>query len=160
MDTKLETGEAAPSGAFGTFTRRGARGRPGRRPAKNPEAPLGAEALVQTIHKDFAFVNEAFDGVGDPRCPFRILYSPATLLWTPTLGFMNRCDSRNAMDADRNDEGYALTVAALSAQDWWPEEEARTTPCMGTVCAFLEHVDPARLEAVLTKTVFRLIRRK
>ena len=115
MDAKLEAGEAAPSGAFGTLARRGARKRPGRRPAKNPEAPLGAEALVQTIHRHFAFVNEMFNGVGDPRCPSRILYSPATLLWTATLGFMNRCGSRNAMDADRNDEGYALTVADLSA---------------------------------------------
>lgn len=160
MDAKLEAGEAAPSGAFGTLARRGARKRPGRRPAKNPEAPLGAEALVQTIHRHFAFVNEMFNGVGDPRCPSRILYSPATLLWTATLGFMSRCGSRNAMDADRNDEGYALTVADLSAQDWWPEGEARTTPCMGTVCGFLEHVDPAHLEAVLTTTVSRLIRRK
>ena len=46
MDAKLEAGKAAPAGALGTFTRRSPRGRPGRRPAKNPEGQVGADGHI------------------------------------------------------------------------------------------------------------------
>ncbi|NLE66423.1 MAG: hypothetical protein GX608_03285 [Lentisphaerae bacterium] len=115
---------------------------------------------MSTIRGKFPFISGAFNAVDDPRAPERILYTPATLLWTLTLGFLTRCGSRNAMDADRNDEGYARTVAALSGQDWWPEGERLTAPCTGTACGFLEHVAPADLEGILTETVYTLVRRK
>ncbi len=63
MDAELEAGEAAPQGTFGTFTGRGARKRPGRRPAETPDAALGAEALVTTIRGKFPFISGAFNAV-------------------------------------------------------------------------------------------------
>ena len=108
----------------------------------------------------FAFINEVFGNIKDGRSASRILYSASTLCWTPTLGFLNRCDSRNAMDSDRNDVSYSRTVMALSGQDWWPEGEVLTTPCTGTVCGFLEHVEPATLESILPRVVYSLIRGK
>ena len=112
------------------------------------------------IRGRFAFVNERFGSFVDPRCASRILYGAPTLLWTLTLGFLNRCGSRNAMDADRNDEAYARTVLALGGQDWWPEGEKPTTPCTGTACGFLEHVEAAGLEDILVEGVRRLVRGK
>ena len=112
------------------------------------------------IRGRFAFVNERFGSFVDPRCASRILYGAPTLLWTLTLGFLNRCGSRNAMDADRNDEAYARTVLALGGQDWWPEGEEPTTPCTGTACGFLEHVEAAGLEDILVEGVRRLVRGK
>lgn len=73
------------------------------------------------IQGRFAFINEAFENLEDRRSASRILYSAAPLCWTPMLGFLNRCDLRNAMESDRNDIPYAPTVMALSGQDWWPE---------------------------------------
>ncbi len=76
------------------------------------------------------------------------------------LGFLNRCNSRNAMDSDRNDEAYARTVMALSGQDWWPEGESLSTPCTGTACGFLKHVSPTHLEELLVRIVRTLVRGK
>ena len=160
MDAKLETGQTTSQGTFANQPRRGPRGRPGRRPAKNPEGSIGADALLEMIQSRFSFINEVFRNLKDERCASRILYSAPTVCWTPTLGFLNRCGSRNAMDSDRNDLPYAQTVMALSGQDWWPDGEVLTTPCTGTVCGFLEHVDPAALESILGQVVYRLIRGK
>jgi|LSQX01.1.fsa_nt_gb hypothetical protein len=160
MDAKLEAGKAATSGTLGSIARRTPHGRPGRRPAKNPDGAFGAEALLKTVKKRFSFINESFNKLPDPRDASRILYSASSLLWTLTLGFLNRCGSRNAMDADRNDPAYAHTVMSMSGQDWWPEGEPLTTPCTGTACAFLEHVEPLALEAILLQTGRKLIRSK
>ena len=112
------------------------------------------------IQGRFAFINTAFESLEDRRDPSRILYSSSTLLWTLTMGFLNRCNSRNAMDADRNDESYARTIMLLSGQTWWPEGERLTTACTGTACSFLEHVNPTNIEDVLVQCVRYLIRSK
>lgn len=160
MDAKLEAGQIYSQETLGTVARSAPRGRPGRRPAPNPEGTLGAEALLELIRKRFAFINEVFEQLDDPRDRSRILYSSSTLLWTLVLGFLNRCNSRNSMDSDRNDEFYAHTVMAFSGQNWWPEDEPLSTPCTGTACSWLEHVQPADLEALLIRIVRSLVRDK
>ncbi|MGN0877051.1 MAG: hypothetical protein ACI4TC_07275, partial [Kiritimatiellia bacterium] len=73
------------------------------------------------------------------------LYEGRTFLWTFIVGHLVRIGSRNAMDANRNDQKYADAILKLAVQGVWPEGERKTAPCTLSCCNFLSRGFPVQM---------------
>lgn len=134
--------------------------RTGRRPAKTPDGEDAYEELIGFIARFCKVLNPVFSRIENLRDPKKCLYDGRTFLWTFILGFFVRMGSRNAMDARRCDENFSDAVHKLSQQDWWIDNEKRTTPCSLSVCNYLEKGCTAVLEQSLVEMMSYMIRLK
>lgn len=116
------------------------KGRPGRRPGRNPQGRKAGERFIQFLLKARDPINKVFSCALKNRSKVNVLYNDAALLWTPVLGFLLRRTSRNKMDADRNDVSYASNLLRLANQVRWISGEQPTVPCSQTVCNSLKVV--------------------
>jgi hypothetical protein len=134
--------------------------RTGRRPAKTPDGEDAYEELIGFIARFCKVLNPVFSRIENLRDSKKCLYDGRTFLWTFILGFFVRMGSRNAMDARRCDENFSDAVHKLSQQDWWIDNEKRTTPCSLSVCNYLEKGCTSVLEQSLVEMMSYMIRLK
>ena len=130
------------------------KGRPGRRPGKNPCGRNAAEKFFCWIHPILSGINGLFSLALKARDEARALYGNATLLWTVVLGLLCRRTTRNKMDGDRNDPAYAPNLMRLSMQRDWVDGEERTAPCTQLVFNWLKKAKMRYLDILLAE-VFR-----
>ena len=130
------------------------KGRPGRRPGKNPCGRNAAEKFFCWIHPVLSGINGLFSLALKARDEARALYGNATLLWTVVLGLLCRRTTRNKMDGDRNDPAYAPNLMRLSMQRGWVDGEEKTAPCTQLVFNWLKKAKMRYLDILLAE-VFR-----
>lgn len=130
------------------------KGRPGRRPGKNPCGRNAAEKFFCWIHPILSGINGLFSLALKLRDEAHALYDNATLLWTVVLGLLCRRTTRNKMDGDRNDPAYGPNVMLLSQQAGWIDGEEKTAPCTQLVFNWLKKVKMRYLDILLAE-VFR-----
>ena len=106
------------------------KGRPGRRPGKNPCGRNAAEKFFCWIHPILSGINGLFSLALKLRDEAHALYDNATLLWTVVLGLLCRRTPRNKMDGDMALEAkvitpwkWALTVAVVPIKPWRNDAE-------------------------------------
>ena len=131
--------------------KRNLKGRPGRRPGKNPCGRNAAEKFFCWIHPILPGINGLFSLALKARSETYALYDNTTLLWTVVMGLFCRRTTRNKMDGDRNDPAYALNLFRLSQQSDWAEGEGKTVPCTQLVFNWLKTVKMRYLDILLAE---------
>lgn len=126
-------------------------GRSGRPAKANPREEEVLEALIGFLLPFREGLNKFFSKIKGKERSENCLYEKGTLIWAFLLGLFLRHESRNSMDARRNDSAYAMTIFKLAEQSWWVRNSAITTPCTESCCNLLkqegvtEHLEKALL---------------
>lgn len=92
--------------------------------------------------------------MADPREAGTCRYSPSHLAWLGVLLFSCHMGSREELDRQRSDAGFA------AALNWLAGTTEETASCADNLAAFLERLDPLELEAVCAWVTGQLIRSK
>lgn len=136
-------------------------GRPGRPAKANPKEEDVLKALIGFLLYFQKGLNEFFSGIEGKGRAGNVLYTNETLIWAFLLGLFLRYESRNRMDARRNDNSYVKAIFALSGQSWWVRGSAVTTPCTESCCNFLKQEGLTEsLEEALLWVVKKLLKNK
>lgn len=135
-------------------------GRPGSRPAQDPDAEEAVAEFAEYLRKVWGFLGPAFEDVYGDCDESKCLYMNDTVVVTLLATTALKCRSRNAADACRNSEAMAASMLCLSGQDWWPERERFTTACTGTLVYRTKDWDFEKVRIVNAKLVKRLINAK
>ena len=135
-------------------------GRPGVRPAEQPDVAEAVAEFAEYLQKAWKILGpmfrEVYCGCDEGKC----LYMNDTVVCTFVAVTMLRCRSRNAADGCRNSEGMAASMLYLSGQAWWPKGEKFTTACTGTLVYRMRKWDCEKVKVINASLVKRLINAK
>ena len=135
-------------------------GRPGVRPAEQPDVAEAVAEFAEYLQKTWKILGpmfrEVYCGCDEGKC----LYMNDTVVCTFVAVTMLRCRSRNAADGCRNSEGMAASMLYLSGQAWWPKGEKFTTACTGTLVYRMRKWDCEKVKVINASLVKRLINAK
>ena len=135
-------------------------GRPGVRPAEQPDVAEAVAELAEYLQKTWNFLGPLFKGVYCGSDESKCLYMNDTVVCTFIAVTMLRCRSRNAADGCRNSEGMAASMLYLSGQAWWPKDEKFTTACTGTLVYRMRKWDCEKVKVINASLVRHLINAK
>lgn len=135
-------------------------GRPGVRPAEQPDVAEAVAELAEYLQKTWNFLGPLFKEVYCGSDESKCLYMNDTVVCTFIAVTMLRCRSRNAADGCRNSEGMAATMLYLSGQAWWPKDEKFTTACTGTLVYRMRKWDCEKVKVINASLVRHLINAK
>lgn len=159
MGHGVEAGEEVAGGGLGTEradhpARR--KSPKGRRPRQVAACPYPAVAAYATAIEHFlgGGLNDRFNAMADPREEGACRYSPSHLAWLGVLLFSCHMGSREELDRQRSNEGFA------AALNWLAGTTEETASCADNLAAFLERLDPLELESVCAWVTGQLIRSK
>ena len=135
-------------------------GRPGVRPAEQPDVAEAVAELAEYLQKTWNFLGPLFKEVYCGSDESKCLYMNDTVVCTFIAVTMLRCRSRNAADGCRNSEGMAASMLYLSGQAWWPKDEKFTTACTGTLVYRMRKWDCEKVKVINASLVRHLINAK
>ena len=135
-------------------------GRPGVRPAEQPDVAEAVAELAEYLQKAWNFLGPLFKEVYCGSDESKCLYMNDTVVCTFIAVTMLRCRSCNAANGCRNSEGMAASMLYLSGQAWWPKDEKFTTACTGTLVYRMRRWDCEKVKVVNASLVKRLINAK
>ena len=135
-------------------------GRPGVRPAEQPDVAEAVAELAEYLQKSWKILGplfaEVYCGCDESKC----LYMNDTVVCTFIAATMLRCRSCNAANGCRNSEDMAASMLYLSGQDWWPKDEKFTMACTGTLVYRMRKWDCEKVKVINASLVKRLINAK
>lgn len=135
-------------------------GRPGARPARDPDVEEAVAEFAEHLRRVWRILRPEFRDVYGGHDESKCLYMDDTVVVTLLATTALRCRSRNAADGCRNSEALAASMLYLSGQDWWPEREKFTTACTGTLVYRTREWDFEKVRIVNAKLVKRLLNAK
>ena len=135
-------------------------GRPGVRPAEQPDVAEAVAELAEYLQKAWKFLGPLFKEVYCGSDESKCLYMNDTVVCTFIAVTMLRCRSCNAANGCRNSEGMAASMLYLSGQAWWPKDEKFTTACTGTLVYRMRKWDCEKVKVINASLVKHLINAK